>query len=84
MTATQSDFWLRDNASLEVFACEHCDGVHHHQSWCLLRNPNVVSAWEAVLDPAKLSLHDVLILHALGVAWVKRMEAMPCGEAAIC
>ena len=50
-------------------ACVHCDGVIRHESWCATENANVHYAFQAVLDPYKLSLGDQLILHALGVVW---------------
>jgi hypothetical protein len=55
-------------------ACEHCDGVIRHESWCLTQNATVQYAYQAVSDPDRLSLGDHLILHALGAAWTpKRM-----------
>jgi hypothetical protein len=50
-------------------ACVHCDGVIRHESWCATQNANVHYAFQAVFDPGKLTLGDVLILHALGVVW---------------
>jgi hypothetical protein len=69
MSATQSYPWFHSNRYTADAVCEHCEGVVRHEPWCITRNPNVMNAWEAVLDPAKLGLHDQLILHALGVAW---------------
>lgn len=68
MSATQSYPWFQSNRYAAA-PCEHCEGVVRHEPWCITRNPNVMHAWESVMDPAKLSLHDQLILHALGVAW---------------
>ncbi len=50
-------------------ACEHCQGVIRHESWCIMQNPRVLYAYQAILDPTQLTLQDRLILHALGVAW---------------
>lgn len=69
MSATQSYPWFHSNKYTADAACEHCNGVVSHEPWCITSNSNVMNAWESVLDPAKLSLHDQLILHALGVAW---------------
>lgn len=75
MTTTQLHSWSDGNQGFGVFACEHCGGVNQHECWCLTQNANVMTAWEAVLNPAKLSLHDELILHALGAAWTLRCQA---------
>jgi len=71
MPATQSNPWFHNNRYTAPAACEHCEGIVRHEPWCITRNPHVMNAWEAVQDPARLSIHDLLILHALGVAWIK-------------
>ncbi len=68
MPATQSHAWFPNQYVVEL-ACEHCKGVVRHEPWCITQNPNVMGAWEIVLDPTKITLHDKLILHALGVCW---------------
>ena len=75
MSATQSYPWFHSNRFTAEAACEHCEGIVRHEPWCITRNPQVMNAWESVLDPAKLSVHDHLILHALGVAWNKICKA---------
>ena len=50
-------------------ACEHCDGVIRHETWCITKNAAVVYAYRAVLNAETLSLQDQLILHALGAIW---------------
>ena len=50
-------------------ACKHCGGIIRHEPWCVTCNRRVLEAYEIVLDPAKISLQDELILHALGVIW---------------
>jgi hypothetical protein len=47
-------------------ACEHCFGVIRHKSWSITRNPLVYYAYEAVLDPEKLTFEDQLMLYAPG------------------
>lgn len=69
MSTTQSNPMFHSNRYTADASCEHCEGVLRHEAWCITRNSNVMNAWDSVLDPAKLSLHDQLILHALGVAW---------------
>ena len=49
--------------------CTHCRRVIGHEQWCSAQNSNVQYAFQAVLYADCLSLHDRLILHALGVAW---------------
>ena len=72
MSATQSYPWFHSNRYTAEVACEHCEGVVGHRPWCITQNQHVLNAWESVADPAKLSLHDRLILHALGVDWIGR------------
>jgi len=50
-------------------ACEHCEGVVRHEPWCITQNTIVSYAYRAILDPSTLTVHDELILHALGVTW---------------
>jgi hypothetical protein len=75
MTATQSYPWFNGSQYIAELACEHCRGIVRHEQWCITHNPEVLSAWQAVLDPTKLSLHDELILHALGVSWYTRRKS---------
>jgi hypothetical protein len=76
MTTTQSHPWADSNAHRAEFSCEYCQCVEHHEFWCITQNLEVLRAWQAVLDPAQLGLHDELILHALGVAWADKKQAM--------
>ena len=62
--------WYHSNQYTADAACEHCGGVVRHESWCVSCNRDVAYAYEAVRDSRKLSLEDVLNLHALGTAWV--------------
>ena len=75
MTTTQSHPWADSRNDTADFSCEYCQCVEHHEFWCITQNLEVLRAWQAVLDPAKLSLHDELILHALGVAWADKKHA---------
>jgi hypothetical protein len=60
-------------------ACEYCDGVVRHESWCVTESANVHYAFQAVLDPNQLTVGDHLILHALGVAWRAEGLGRNCG-----
>jgi hypothetical protein len=53
-------------------ACGHCDGVFHHESWCITQNASVQYAYQVISDPSHLSPVDHLILHALRAAWTAR------------
>jgi len=55
-------------------ACEHCQGIIRHESWCITRDPVVYYAYQIVVDPGQLTPGDALILHSLGVTW----EAKAC------
>ena len=69
MATTQTNTWFHSNRYSAEAVCDFCDGLVRHEPWCISRNPEVLKAWEAVNDPAKLSVHDKLILHALGTTW---------------
>ncbi len=69
MATTYPNPWFHSNRYAADAVCDFCDGLVRHEAWCITRNPEVLNAWEAVSDPARLSLHDQLILHGLGVAW---------------
>ena len=50
-------------------ACERCEGIFEHASWCATREPRVSYAYRLVMDPSTITPGDSLILHSLGVAW---------------
>jgi hypothetical protein len=75
MTTTQPHLWYEANQSTANLTCEYCQASAYHELWCITQNFEVMKAWQAVLDPAKLSVHDQLILHALGVAWIDTRQA---------
>jgi len=50
-------------------ACQHCEGVVHHEPWCLTINPVVHYACEIVAYPDKLTTGDAIVLDSLGVLW---------------
>lgn len=83
MTTTQSHPWFDSNRYTADLSCEYCRSAEHHEFWCITQNLEVLRAWQAVLDPAKLSLHDELILHALGVAWVDKNHAIRRAKVAV-
>jgi hypothetical protein len=66
--------WYHSNQYTAASECEHCSGVIRHEPWCVTRNQAVSYAYEAIIDPGKLTLEDELILHALGVTWGRK----PC------
>jgi hypothetical protein len=61
--------WYHSNRYTAESVCEHCAGVLRHEKWCITRDPLLQYAFAAVLDAAKLTLRDQLVLHALGVSW---------------
>ncbi len=70
MTTTHSLPWYQTSQHTADLTCEYCQSAARHEFWCITQNIEVLKAWQAVFDPLKLSLHDELILHALGVTWV--------------
>lgn len=77
MFPQQVAIWQHSNKYNAEAACEHCQGVVHHEPWCITRSKDVLYAYESVMDADKLTAGDRLILHALGVSWTNQ----PCDEA---
>ncbi len=61
--------WFHSNRYNAQAACEHCEGVVRHESWCITRDPVVYYAYQIVVEPSQLTVGDALILHSLGVTW---------------
>jgi len=61
--------WFHSNRYSADAACEHCEGIVRHEPWCITLDANVFYAYQIVADPGKITMHDVLILHSLGVTW---------------
>lgn len=76
MFANPAASWYNSNYPNAHTICEHCGGIARHQKWCITCDPLVQYAYGIVLEPAKLSLRDRLILHALGVSWVQNPSAV--------
>ena len=71
MSSANSTGWQHANKfNVESF-CKYCEGALRHEPWCVAVNLAVAYAYEILLDARKLTLGDRLILHALGVVWVK-------------
>jgi hypothetical protein len=79
--ANPSASWYHPDSSQSE--CEHCGGVVRHERWCITRDPLVQYAYGVVLDPAKLTLRDRLILHALGVSWTSNSGKGTCQAAQV-
>jgi hypothetical protein len=77
MFANPAASWYNSNYPKAHTICEHCGGIVRHQKWCITCDPFVQYAYGVVLEPAKLTLRDRLILHALGVAWVQNPFEIP-------
>jgi len=78
MPPSNATAWYHSNRYSAQAACQHCRGVIRHESWCITVNPVVYYAYEAVLDSGKLSVGDVLALHALGVVWTGQVCSGNC------
>lgn len=78
MFANPAASWYHSNQYDSKSACEHCGAVGRHERWCITCDALVRYAYTAVLDPEKLTLIDMLILHALGVSWTKNRSAANC------
>jgi hypothetical protein len=78
MFANPAASWYHSNQYAAASACEHCGGIIRHGRWCITCNALVQYAYGAVLDAAKLTLTDSLILHALGVSWQQNRCAGNC------
>jgi hypothetical protein len=62
--------------------CGHCGGMVRHENWCITCDPEVQYAYEIVLDPGRMTIGDRIILHALGVSWVKNLSRRACAQPA--
>jgi hypothetical protein len=78
MFANPAANWHHSNQKHAQSACEHCRGIVRHERWCITCDALVQYAYGAVVDPEKLTLRDRLILHALGVSWVKNQCQGAC------
>ena len=71
MISNASATWFHSNQYHAQKACEHCNGVVRHESWCITRDALVQYAYGVVVNPETMTLTDRLILHALGASWVE-------------
>lgn len=55
-------------------ACEHCEGVVRHESWCVSESPAIYYAWAIVHYSGIVTEEDRIHLHGLGVAWRRHSE----------
>lgn len=69
MFANPAANWYHGNQSNLQEPCEHCGGTAGHEKWCITCDPLVQYAYGIVLDAAKLTFRDGLILHSLGVTY---------------
>ena len=68
--AKSSQVSVRDvNPFFPSTTCECCENSVNHEPWCYTVNPATRYAYQIVLDPAKLTELDRLVLHSLGVIW---------------
>jgi hypothetical protein len=74
MSVNEVKSWYHSNRYSVQSACEHCEGTVRHEPWCITLNPRVFYAHQIILDPSRLTVHDRLILHSLGVDWNRQ----PC------
>ena len=79
--STQATIWRHSNKYSAEAACEHCQGVVRHESWCITRCETVLYAYEAVINADKLTEGDRLMLHALGVVWTNNSCNGSCKSA---
>jgi hypothetical protein len=73
--------WFHSNQYNAESTCEHCSGIIRHERWCITRNPMVQYAYRVVADSESLSIGDRMMLHALGVSWVKKSCSSACKKA---
>jgi hypothetical protein len=69
MASQHATVWRHSNKYSADIACEHCEGVVRHEPWCIASSPEVLYAYQVVLDAGKLTQGDKLLLHALGTRW---------------
>jgi hypothetical protein len=76
MFANPAASWYHSNRYNSETTCQHCGGIVRHEKWCITRDALVQYAFAAVSDPTRLSLHDQLVLHALGIAWKENVDEL--------
>jgi hypothetical protein len=82
MVTTQTSSWTHSNRYSADKACEHCEGIVRHESWCITHCEIIRYAYQAVVDASQLSAGDHIVLHALGVRWADNSCAGACKPAA--
>ena len=63
----QMKFWSHSNKYSLENACEVCDGLIRHESWCIIENAEVYRAFHAILYG--LDEADEARLAGMGVRW---------------
>lgn len=71
MPSPEQICWQESKHEPADLVCPHCRGLLSHEHWCCTQNLNVQYAFQVVYYPERLTCHDSLILHALGVTWGK-------------
>jgi len=69
MSFSEQSTWHHSNRYTADAARPHCVGLVGHEPWCVTQNADVRYAFEVAFYPDRLTVLDVLILHALGVSW---------------
>ena len=67
MNSAQTSYRSHSNRYSSDRACEHCEGVIRHETWCITKNEIIRYAYQAVLNAESLSVGDQISLHAVGV-----------------
>jgi hypothetical protein len=67
MSTVPTSPWLHSNRYSADKACEHCEGLLRHESWCITNSELIRYAYQVLHDASKLGTGD--LLHALGVRW---------------
>ena len=69
MPSNGTTTWFHSNRYHAQAACQYCQGIIRHESWCLEADPGIAYAHDIIADPKQLTTADALILHSLGVRW---------------
>ena len=49
--------------------CTICNGVVHHEPWCVIVNKEIEYAFLLAVNPVTITVGDEIALHSLGVLW---------------
>ena len=66
------EVWRGSNKYDAAACCTICNGVVHHERWCVIVNKDMEYAFLLTVNPIIITEGDKIELHSLGVLWCSR------------